>query len=58
MSFGPREMEVGTEKEIAEGKEFGEAKDADLERIRAILRRLRDSCQVVSFASGEDQEEF
>lgn len=42
--------QIGTEDEIAGGKEFGEAKPADLERIAAIIRRLRESCVVVSFA--------
>lgn len=44
--------QIGTEEEIAGGKEFGEAKSADLERIKAILRRLRETCTVVSFAEA------
>ena len=43
--------QVGTEDEIAGGKEFGEAKPADLERIKAIIRRLNESCVVVNFAA-------
>ncbi len=42
--------QIGTEDEIAGGKEFGEAKPADLERIKAIIGRLRESCVVVNFA--------
>lgn len=42
--------QIGSEDEIASGKEFGEAKSADLERIKAVIRRLRESCVVVSFA--------
>lgn len=44
--------QIGTEEEIAGGKEFGEAKAADLERIKAIIRRLRESCLVISFAQA------
>lgn len=52
--------QIGTEEEIAGGKEFGDAKAADLERIKAIVRRLRESCTIVSFGTvtanaGEEQ---
>jgi DNA replication protein DnaC len=35
------------------GKEYGELKDADIERIDALIRRLREECRVVSFAKPE-----
>lgn len=44
--------QIGTEDEIASAKEFGDAKDADVERIKAIVRRLREDCQVISFATA------
>ena len=34
------------------GKEFGELKEADIERISALVRRLREECKVVSFAKA------
>lgn len=45
--------QIGSEEELASGKNFGEAKPADLERIKAIIRRLRESCTVISFAKVE-----
>lgn len=48
--------QIGSENEITDGKEFGEAKTADLERIKAIVRRLREDCQVVSFAKATPTE--
>lgn len=53
--------QIGSEEEIAGAKEFGEAKAADLERIKAIVRRLREDCTVVSFAAataGAQEEAF
>lgn len=50
--------QIGTEDEIAGGKEFGEAKPADIERIKAIIRRLRESCVIVSFAQVDPQKSF
>lgn len=44
--------QIGDEEELAGAKEFGEAKTADLERIKALMRRLREDCQVVSFAQA------
>ncbi len=48
--------QIGQEDELKEGKEFGEAKSADLERIKAVLRRLREECKVVSFATAKPAE--
>lgn len=45
--------QIGSEEDIAGGKEFGEAKAADLERIKALLRRFREECKVVNFAKVE-----
>ncbi len=55
--------QIGTEQEMADAKEFGEAKAADLERIKAIVRRLREDCLVISFATAvpvmaEQEEAF
>lgn len=53
--------QIGSEDEIAQAKDFGEAKSADLERIKAIVRRLRESCRIVSFAkveAGDNQGAF
>jgi DNA replication protein DnaC len=50
--------QIGTEEEIASAKEYGEAKTADLERIKAIIRRLRESCVIVSFAQVDPQKSF
>lgn len=44
--------QIGTEEEITQGKEFGDAKVADKERIAAILRRLKESCRVISFVTA------
>lgn len=44
--------QIGSEEELAGAKEFGEAKTADMERIKAIVRRLREDCKVVSFATA------
>lgn len=48
--------QIGSEEDVAGGKEFGEAKAADLERIKALLRRLREECKVVNFAKAEPKE--
>lgn len=45
--------QIGTEEDLKDGKEFGDAKTADIERIKALLRRLREDCRVVSFATVE-----
>ena len=53
--------QIGQEEEIKEGKEFGDAKTADIERIKALMRRLRETCKVVSFAkppAGNDTSHF
>ncbi len=53
--------QIGNEDDLAGGKEFGDAKTADLERIKALLRRVRESCRIVSFAkveTGKDQTSF
>lgn len=53
--------QIGTEDELAGAKEFGDAKTADMERIKAVVRRLRESCQVVSFGqavAGQAEGEF
>lgn len=43
------------EAEVAAGKQYGDAKPADIERIAALMRRLRESCTVVSFAKPDGQ---
>jgi DNA replication protein DnaC len=48
--------QIGTEDDLKDGKEFGDAKTADVERIKALLRRLREDCRVVSFAKAEPKE--
>jgi hypothetical protein len=48
--------QIGTEEDLTEAKEFGDAKNADQERIKALLRRLREECRVVSFAKAEPKE--
>lgn len=42
--------QIGTEEELTQGKEYGEAKGADIERVKALLRRLREKSRVISFA--------
>ena len=44
--------QIGTEEELSDGKEFKEAKAADMERIKATLRRIKDSCKVITFAKA------
>ena len=44
--------QIGTEEEVTDGKEFGEAKGADKERIKAVLRRIKETCRVISFAKA------
>jgi DNA replication protein DnaC len=41
--------QIGAEKEITEAKEFGDAKEADVARIQALLRRLREAYKIVAF---------
>lgn len=41
------------EEGIKSGKEFGELKTADIERIDALVRRMRQDCTVISFAKAE-----
>lgn len=48
--------QIGTEEDLTEAKEFGDAKNADQERIKALLRRLREECRVVSFATAKPKE--
>jgi hypothetical protein len=48
--------QIGSEDDLKDGKEYGEAKAADLERIKALLRRLREKFRVVSFAKAEPKE--
>lgn len=38
--------------EVKGGKQFGEAKAADIERVDALIRRLREACHVTSFAKA------
>jgi hypothetical protein len=45
--------QIGSEDDIAKGKEFGEAKSADVERIKALLRRLREKFRVVPFIKAK-----
>lgn len=49
--------QIGSEEELTQGKEYGEAKGADIERVKALLRRLREKCRVVSFAKVEATKE-
>lgn len=37
---------------VRSGKEFGDVKEADLARIDALVKRLREDCKVVSFAEA------
>lgn len=46
--------QIGTEEDLAGGKEYGEAKPADLERIKALLRRIRETFRIVPFAKAEE----
>lgn len=48
--------QIGQEEELKEGKEFGEAKAADIERIKALMRRLREECKVIGFAEAKPKE--
>lgn len=57
--------QISSSSDMAEAKEYGEASNADIERIDAILRRLKESCQVVLFekattapAKSESQDEL
>lgn len=46
---------------VKSGKEFGDLKEADLQRIDALILRLREDCKVVSFATavpGQDEAPF
>lgn len=45
--------QIGTEDDLKDGKEFGEAKASDLERIRALLRRLREKFKIVPLVKAE-----
>lgn len=48
--------QIGSEDDLKDGKEFGDAKAADVERIKALLRRLREDCLVVPFAQPKPAE--
>jgi DNA replication protein DnaC len=48
--------QIGSEEDLTQGKEYGEAKGADVERIKALLRRLREKCKVVNFSKVEPKE--
>lgn len=37
---------------VQDGKQYGEVKSSDLERIAALMRRLREACTVISFAKA------
>ncbi len=53
--------QIGNEEDLAGGKEYGEAKAADLERIKALLRRLKEECKIVPFGPvtvAADQSSF
>ena len=42
-------MKTASEVDLKEGKaKFGDAKAADIERIKALLRRLNETCDVVN----------
>lgn len=41
---------------LKSGKEFGELKQSELDRIDALIRRLREVCQVVSFGEAKPAE--
>jgi len=46
---------------VVSGKEYGDAKEADIERIGALIRRLREYCKVIPMAKvipAEGQEIF
>ncbi len=45
--------QIGSEEEIAEAKEFGDAKTADIERIKALRRRFIEDALVIGFAPVE-----
>lgn len=45
--------QIGTEDDLKDGKEFGEAKSADLERIRALLRRLREKFRITPLVKAD-----
>lgn len=45
--------QIGTEDDLKDGKEFGEAKASDLERIRALLRRIREKFRIVPLVKAE-----
>lgn len=45
--------QIGTEDDLKDGKEFGEAKSADLERIRALLRRIREKFRIVPLVKAD-----
>lgn len=37
---------------VRSGKEFGDLKEADLARIDALIKRLREDCKIISFAEA------
>lgn len=37
---------------VISGKEFGDVKEADLARVDALIKRLREDCKVISFAEA------
>jgi len=41
------------EEDMIDGKEFGQAKAADIERIKALIRRLRETCKIVPLSTPE-----
>lgn len=45
--------QIGTEDDLKDGKEYGEAKASDLERIRALIRRIREKFKIVPLVKAE-----
>lgn len=44
--------QIGHEDELVKAQAYGEAKGADVERIKSLLKRFRQDCEIVSFAQA------
>ncbi|MBS0328258.1 MAG: ATP-binding protein [Proteobacteria bacterium] len=50
--------QIATSSDMTGAKEYGEASNADIERIDAILRRLKESCEILQFLPDQPKVEI
>jgi DNA replication protein DnaC len=48
--------QIGSEDDLVKGSAFGDAKAADVERVKSLLKRLRSDCQIIPFAQAVPED--